>query len=239
MRATKITVRLTMGLAALGAASCFSATPARAVGTYIDPSNDTSNALNYDVQDPYITLQGVTYGQGSGGSSNFQEYNTVTYDGNYNGLTLGLWQDSEPGTTTFDFWANNGNNPVVSLRIGSSDYLGVVSRQVKSQGTTLAFQWAAIDANAWYANGSVLAANNPATYILWISTPQLSAQSTSSDPPVDNLNAELASQRAASSSGGGTEGVPAPMPILLLPALAGFLPKLRRARSLQQSSVEA
>ena len=238
MNATKKTVVLAIGLAAVGAASFFSASPARAI-SYIDPLKDASTALNYDDQDPYIKLQGVTYGVGSGGSSNFEEYNTVTYDGNYDGLTIGLWQDSEPGTKTFDFWANNGNNPVVSLRVGDSDYLGVLSRQVKDQGKTLAFQWAAIDADSWYQKGVVLAANDPATYILWITSPQLSKQSTSSDPPVDNLNVELASQTAASSSGGGTEGVPAPMPILLLPALAGFLPRLRRARSLQQSSVEA
>ena len=247
MKATTKTVVLAVGLAAIGAASFFSASPAQAISyidplaiSYIDPLKDISTAINYDELDPYIKLQGVTYGAGSGGSKNFQEYNDITYDGDYNGLSLGLWQDSQPGTKTFDFWANNGNNPVVSLRIGSSDYIGVVSRQVKDKGNnTLAFQWAAIDADAWYNSGSVVAANDPATYILWISTPQLSAQSTSSDPPVDDLNAELATQRAASSSGGGTEGVPAPMPIFLLPALAGFLPKLRRARSVQQSSVEA
>ena len=237
MKVAKSTILMTAGLVAFGAASLMSAPSALALSTYIDPTLDASTAKGFDEKDPYITLQGVTYGQGIGGN-NFEEYNKVTYVGSYKDSTLGLWQDSEPGTTTFDFWDNTGNNPVVSLQINGNDYLGVVSRQVKDSNTTLAFQWAAIDADAWYSNGTIKVANDPATYILWISEPQLTDQGTSSDPPLDNLNAELASQRAATSAGT-TEGVPAPISMLLIPALAGFLPRLRRARALLHSSVEA
>jgi hypothetical protein len=217
---------LITALAALGQPA-----PARAF-TYLDPLTDKSTATGWDSLDPYISLKGVTYGQGSGGSKNFQEYNSVTYVDQYGGFESGIWQDSQPGSTTFDFWANNGNNPVVSLRIGGIDYLGVVSGEVKDKGNnTLAFQWSQIDADAWYNNkGQILAANDPATYLLWITDPILSDQSTSSDPPLTDLNKELSTQRTANSTT--TEGVPAPLPVLALPVLFGFIPKLRKARML-------
>lgn len=109
--------------------------------------------------------------------------------------------------------------------------------------------------------------HDPAIDLLWINDPAKFAFTVSGKEPIGTLaiaseggapsllNAELALQASIADPGGGgstggelpggggggvaVEGVPAPLPVLLLPVMAGFLPRLRRSRARRELKPQA
>jgi len=78
----------------------------------------------YSQPNPWISIDRVTYGTGSGAIKGGMESSGVGYSGEYDptvtGL-FGLWQVGNPAFTVsggLNFWSNFGNNPVLSLSLG-------------------------------------------------------------------------------------------------------------------------
>ncbi len=144
----------------LGVSGALLMTPVHAI-TFIDPASDAvysgvnSSYAQYQLPNPYIGLQGVTYGEGTG-----IETANVIYRGTYTTGPWGLWQVGNPANRvsggSLDFWSNNGNNPVLSLSFGEGSsmksYVGLVSRRVTSGNVVEAFVWTQIDATAYWQN---------------------------------------------------------------------------------------
>ena len=166
--------RSSLGLATASVALAFgSMAPAQA---FIIPGTTPTSASQYSQYqssiytqpNPWISIDRVTYGTGSGATGGGVESASVDYSGEYDptvtGL-FGLWQVRNPAFTVsggLNFWSNNGNNPVMSLSFGTgtsmTSYLGVVSRRVTSGSAVEAFMWTKIDEDAYWD------AYNPTTY---------------------------------------------------------------------------
>lgn len=173
----------------------------------------------YSELNPWISIDQVSYGVGTG-----IETPSVNYSGQYDSTVtgvFGLWQVGNPAELTpgggLNFWANTGNNPVLSLSFGTgssmTSYLGVVSRRVTDGSTVESFMWTRIDEDAyWNAYDpatymSTVINPSPATeqYLLWVTDspadPINGPQQVNSAPVLASLQAELGDQIAAGTGG--------------------------------------